>query len=313
MKNSKPDSQFQTFLETFPPPVRDYLQNVLQTGGMLAAEHCQAVMEALNISADDLMLSLLPLAKLYAATRISNFKVGAVAKARISDNSDKFALFLGANIEFPGQALIQSIHAEQAAVISAWMQGAVQINAMAVTAAPCGYCRQFLYELQNSPNLTLILQKPDKGEAGKYNLSNLLPEAFGPQELGSETGLMVSPDQLPDLSLLSSSNEPLVLEALAAARNSYAPYSQNYAGCAIMTVDGKMYTGRYAENAAFNPSLSALQTAIISLTMDRPGSENSISRAVLVERPTSISQRAVCELLLQTVAPDVKLEYFKAK
>ncbi|MBT8368277.1 MAG: cytidine deaminase, partial [Deltaproteobacteria bacterium] len=96
-------------------------------------------------------------------------------------------------------------------------------------------------------------------------------------------------------------------------KKSYAPYSQNYAGCAIKTVDGKMYTGRYAENAAFNPSLSALQTAIISLTMDRPGSKNSIRRAVLAERPTSISQRAVCELLLQTVAPDVKLEYFEAK
>ena len=73
-----------------------------------------------------------------------------------------------------------------------------------------------------------------------------------------------------------------------------------------------MYAGRYAENAAFNPSLSALHTAIIRMTMDQPGAENNIRRAVLVERPTAISQRAVCELLLQTVAPDVKLEYFEA-
>ena len=110
----------------------------------------------------------------------------------------------------------------------------------------------------------------------------------------------------------SSSNDPYVLEAKAAAKKSYAPYSQNFAGCAIKTVDGKMYAGRYAENAAFNPSLSALHTAIISMTMDQPGSENSIRRAVLVERPTAISQRAVCELLLQTVAPNVTLEYFEA-
>ena len=48
------------------------------------------------------------------------------------------------------------------------------------------------------------------------------------------------------------------------------------------------------------------------MTMDQPGSKNSISRAVLVERPTSIRQRAVCELLLQTVSPNVKLEYFEA-
>ena len=48
------------------------------------------------------------------------------------------------------------------------------------------------------------------------------------------------------------------------------------------------------------------------MTMDQPGSKNSIRRAVLVERPTAIRQRAVCELLLQTVSPNVKLEYFEA-
>jgi len=53
-------------------------------------------------------------------------------------------------------------------------------------------------------------------------------------------------------------------------------------------------------------------TKLYCMTMNQPGSENSISRAVLVERPTSISQRAVCELLLQTVSPNVKLEYFEA-
>ena len=73
-----------------------------------------------------------------------------------------------------------------------------------------------------------------------------------------------------------------------------------------------MYTGRYAENAAFNPSLSPLHTAITRLTMDNFESNINITRAVLVERPTSISQRAVCELLLQTVAPGVKLEYYEA-
>ena len=99
---------------------------------------------------------------------------------------------------------------------------------------------------------------------------------------------------------------------MAAAGKSYAPYTQAFAGCAIKTVAGKIYTGRYAENAAFNPSLSALHTAIISMNMAQPGLGSSIRRAVLVEKPTSISQRAACELLLQTVAPNVNLEYFEA-
>ena len=291
----------------------EHLQTIQKTGGMLAPEQCVAVMTTLRISAEDLMQCLLPMAKLYCATTISNFQVSAVAKARMSDNASEIALFLGANIEFPAQALVQTIHAEQSAVINAWLQGATQIDAIAVTASPCGYCRQFLYELEGSQNLKVIIHDQIGAKTTQHNLSDLLPAAFGPHELGSATGLMASPAQLADLNLKSSSNDPFVLEAKAAANKSYAPYSQNYAGCAIKTVDGKMYAGRYAENAAFNPSLSALHTAIISMTMDQPGSENSIGRAVLVERPTAISQRAVCELLLQTVAPNVGLEYFEAE
>jgi cytidine deaminase len=252
------------------------------------------------------------MAKLYCATTISDFQVGAVAKARMSDNASEIALFLGANIEFAAQALMQTIHAEQSAIINAWLQGATQIDAIAVTTTPCGYCRQFLYELEGSQNLKVISPKQIGGETTQCNLSDLLPAAFGPHDLGSTTGLMAPPAQLADLNLQSFSNDPFVLGAMAAAKKSYAPYSENFAGCAIATVDGRIYVGRYAENAAFNPSLSALHTAIIRMTMDQPEAENSIRRAVLVEKPTSISQRAVCELLLQTVAPSVKLEYFEA-
>jgi cytidine deaminase len=312
MGESKPDSRFHQFLAAFPASVREYLQTMQKTGGMLSAEHCRAVMESLKISSEILMQRLLPAAKMYCATTISDFQVGAVAKARMSDNDSEIALFLGANIEFPEQALTQTIHAEQSAVINAWLQGATQIDGIAVTAAPCGYCRQFLYELEGSQDLKVILHNHISEKTTRHNLSDFLPEAFGPHELGSATGLMASPAQLVDLNLKSSSNDPLVLEAGAAAKKSYAPYSQNFAGCVIKTADDKMYAGRYAENAAFNPSLSALHTAIISMRMDHPGSENSIRRAVLVERPTSISQRAVCELLLQTVAPNVNLEYFEA-
>jgi cytidine deaminase len=307
------DSQFQQILKTFPSAVQDRLQTIPQTGGMLSAEHCPAVLESLNISIDELMQRLLPIARLYSRTPISGFGVGAVAKARMPVHASDVALFLGANIEFPAQALTQTIHAEQSAIINAWLQGAKQIDTIAVTATPCGYCRQFLFELEGSQNLKVILHDQIGGKTMQHNLSDLLPAAFGPHELGSATGLMASPAQLADLNLKWSSNDPFVLEAKAAANKSYAPYSQNYAGCAIKTVDGKMYAGRYAENAAFNPSLSALHTAIISMTMDQPGSENSIGRAVLVERPTAISQRAVCELLLQTVAPNVGLEYFEAE
>ena len=312
MKNRISDSRFYQFFEEFPSSVNEYLQTIPQTGGMLSAKHCRAVMDALNISAEILMQRLLPMAKLYCATAISDFQVGAVAKAGMTVDTGDVALFLGANIEFPGQALTQTIHAEQSAIINSWLQGAKRIDGIAVSAAPCGYCRQFLYELEGRGDLKIIIHDQIGGKTTQHHLSDLLPAAFGPHELGSAAGLMGSPAQPADLNLKSRSDDLCVLEAKAAAQCSYAPYTQNLAGCVIKTIEGKMYAGRYAENAAFNPSLTALHTALIRMAMDQAGSGTRIRRAVLVERPTSISQRAACELLLQTVAPNVHLEYFEA-
>jgi cytidine deaminase len=312
MQKDKRGFQFQQILKTFPPSVRERLQTISQASGMLSAEHCLAVMDSLNISAEDLMLQLLPVARLYSSTAISDFQVGAVAKADMSENPNEIAFFLGANIEFPAQALTQTIHAEQAAIVNAWLQGAVKIEAIAVTAAPCGYCRQFLYELEDGPGVTVILHKPGLTDLMTYKLSDLLPQAFGPRELGSHTGFMASVDQQQNLSLPLPPVDPIVKSALQAARHSYAPYSHNLAGCMIQTGEGNIYGGRYAENAAFSPSLTPLHTAIIRMNMDNFKLENTITRAVLVEKPTIISQRSVCELLLKTLAPDVKLEYYEA-
>jgi len=312
MQKDKRDFQFQQILETFPTSVREHLQTIPQNGGVLSAMHCLAVMEALNIPAEDLMLRLLPVAKLYGATAISDFQVGAVAKAKMSDHAREIAFFLGANIEFPAQVLIQTIHAEQSAAINAWLHGASQIETIAVTAAPCGCCRQFLYELDGAQNLKIILVNQVDRKTVQHNLPDFLPQAFGPQELGQATGLMASPAQPAGLTLQSASNDAFVQKALAAANQSYAPYSHNLAGCAIEASNGKIYAGRYVENVAFNPSLSPLHTAIIHMNMDNMKPDNKITRAVLVERPTSISQRSISELLLQTVAPNVKLEYYEA-
>ena len=312
MKTSKPDSKFDQCLEAFPPSVREHLQTLRKSGGMLSSENCRVVMESLKISFENLMQRLLPMAKLYCSTNISGFQVGAVAKARISDNDDASALFLGANLEFPAQTLMQTIHAEQSAIVNAWLRGAQQIDSIAVTAAPCGYCRQFLCELKGSRHLKVIIHNPSDGNTTQHNLPELLPAAFGPHDLGSASGLMEAANRPAALTLKSTSTDPAVLKAKAAARKSYAPYSRNFAGCVVKTVAGKMYTGRCLENAAFNPSLSALHTAIICMSMEQREPEDSISRVVLVERPTSTSQRTVCELLLQTVAPNVTLEYFEA-
>ena len=257
------------------------------------------------------MVKLLPVAKLYAQAPISHFQVGAVAKARLSGDSDEFALFIGANTEFTGQALTQTIHAEQAAVVNAWLQGAVRIDAIAASASPCGRCRQFLYELETRRSLTVIVQKPAGDGYTTEQLSDLLPQAFGSQDLAVKAGLLSSSGFLPKLNLKTVFDDPLVHQALSAAERTYAPYTHNFAGCTIQESDQKIYTGSYVESAAFNPSLSPLHTAIIRMNMDRLETEGNITRAILVEKPTTISQRGVSELLLDSLAPDIRLEYYE--
>ena len=131
-------TQFYQLLETFPHSLRDCLQSIPQSSGKLDTRHCMALTQTAGMSPESLMVKLLPVAKLYAQAPISHFQVGAVAKARLSGDSDEFALFIGANTEFTGQALTQTIHAEQAAVVNAWLQGAVRIDAIAVSAAQIG-------------------------------------------------------------------------------------------------------------------------------------------------------------------------------
>ena len=68
-----------------------------------------------------------------------------------------------------------------------------------------------------------------------------------------------------------------------AAASAYAPYSHSYAGVALRTSDGGIYSGSVAENAAYNPSMSPLEAAIVSLVISGRKSYADIADAVLVE------------------------------
>ena len=78
------------------------------------------------------------------------------------------------------------------------------------------------------------------------------------------------------------SADPMIIEGLDHAGLSYAPYTQSFAAVVLETHDGATYCGRYAENAAFNPSMLPMQMALSNLA--RHNREFSdISRAVLIE------------------------------
>ena len=201
-----------------------------------------------------LLLSLLPLAAAYSVAPISDFNVGAIARAGSGN------LYFGANYEFTNQALFNSVHAEQAAINNAFSHHESAILDITVTDSPCGHCRQFMNELHCAPELSVNLKA-----TGIKSLATLLPDSFGPIDLGISESLLAAKPV--NLTLQQPSDSRLVQMALKAANDSYAPYSHCHAGIALKTTTGTVIAGRYIENAAFNPSLSPLQSVLINLNL----------------------------------------------
>jgi cytidine deaminase len=226
--------------------------------------------------------ALLPEAAKFAKPPVSNFKVGAVCRGTTTGR-----LYLGANLEFRGEALSFTVHAEQSAVTNAWIHGEEGIDLLAVTAAPCGYCRQFLNELSTAATLSVSIS-----DDAAHTLSKLLPSSFGPKDLGVTAALMSKANQ----QLTIDDEDELAQAALRAANMSYAPYSKSYAGVALRTNDGQMFSGPYAENAAFNPSMSPLQVALSALNM-AGGSFDAIAEAALVQTRSGIHEGATRAVL----------------
>ncbi len=56
-------------------------------------------------------------------------------------------------------------------------------------------------------------------------------------------------------------NSQLFLKAAEAMKSSYSPYSQCCVGAALLTADGKLYSGANIENAAFSPTVCAERVA----------------------------------------------------
>jgi cytidine deaminase len=282
--------------------------------GYIPASLVGEILGASGLSIEQLMLDLLPLAQALALPPISNFRVGAVSLGASGD------LYFGANFEFRGQALSFTVHAEQAAIAAAIPFGELGIDMLAISAAPCGYCRQFLYELSTAATLKILLPKRPAAP-----LTSFLPDPFGPGDLGVTAALMTP--QSHGLKLVGDRLEPIasaarleavapvVQAALAAANASYAPYSLSYAGVALQVgAAGKarIYTGSVAENAAYNPSLSPLEAAVVNLIVNGGQSYGDITDAVLVEVPgAAASQRAATEAVLRSITA-VPLRTFAA-
>jgi cytidine deaminase len=107
----------------------------------------------------------------------SNFRVGAALEA------DDGSVFQGCNVENASYGL--TICAERAAICAAVAAGATHFRRAVVVsdsdppAAPCGACRQVLAEF----GLDLSIEGVSPRGTVRWQLSQLLPSAFGPEHL----------------------------------------------------------------------------------------------------------------------------------
>jgi cytidine deaminase len=252
-----------------------------------------------NLPVPALLLELAHEAALrFAAVPVSRFPVGAVLVGATTGK-----VYFGANFEIAGPSIAQTVHAEQAAFVNAWHAGERGIAGLAVTHNPCGHCRQFLAETLGTDFPIYVA-----GEK-KTTLTQLLPRAFGPRDLGNAKPLMAS---TPVKLALTEKHDALAAAALDAARRSYAPHTKGHMGVAIELNDGQVFAGRYAESAAYNPSLPALQAALILRHL--ADADSPIVRAAIVgSRKARFDETLRAQEMLAWIAPKAKVKVFIAR
>lgn len=263
--------RFTSAFSALPANLQQALQPILDTAdfhGVLQAHEVTQLQQSTALEADALALALLPLAAACAIAPVSNFNVGAIARGSSGN------WYFGANMEFLGAPLQQTVHAEQSAITHAWLRGEAQLETITVNYTPCGHCRQFMNELNSGTAIRISLPGRAVSTLGDY-----LPDAFGPADLNIAERLLT-----PINHGFSLQGDTLQQAAIAAANQSHAPYSHSYSGVALRSRAGQIYTGRYAENAAFNPSLPPLQAALILMNMHNEALD-SVQQAVLAECP----------------------------
>jgi cytidine deaminase len=248
----------------------------------------------LNADLADYADALLPLATTFSKAPISGFHVGAVAIGQ----SGK--VYLGTNLEFQGVPLNASLHAEQSAIVNAWMHGEKALRALHISETPCGHCRQFLRELSEIETLEIRI----KGQL--TSLSQLLPYAFGEVK---ETGQGLLDSSPYSLVTAKVEKDPLMQPAIDAAQLSYTPYSNAPEGCVIECLDGNIFTGRSAESSAFNPSISAHLVALNQRNLSS-SRDVAIASCGLSKLVTAINNSTPLAIATLKSLTDLKIKIF---
>ena len=92
--------------------------------------------------------------------------------------------------------------------------------------------------------------------------------------------------------------DPLMLAARQAREAAYAPYSRFQVGAAVLTRDGRVFSGCNVENAAYGLCNCAERTALFSAVAAgcRPG--DFVRLAVVADTPEPVSPCGACRQVM---------------
>lgn len=286
---------------------------------VIEAAEAESMAQKSGLTVLQLLPTLVKSAQTLARPPISKFHVGAVGLGSSG------RIFLGGNVEFPGLPLHQSIHAEQFLITNLILNAEPRLQHLAVSAAPCGHCRQFLQELRNTSDINICITSINSNERKYHPLSHLLPDRFGPNDLlDKDVPLLLETHQngmsfnlcngqIPET---ENPKERLKYAALEAANKSHAPYSKCPSGVAIMDCEGNIYKGSYMESAAYNPSLGPVQAALVAYLAaggsggGGGGYERIVAAALVEKEDAVVRQEHAARLLLQVISPKCEFNVF---
>ena len=240
---------------------------------------------------------------------ISHFSAGAVVIGSTG------TMYIGFNIEYLQSPLSETIHAEQCAISNAVIHKEPKIEHIITIPTPCGHCRQFIRECTQAKD---IMVHSCNNETGAFlfhlPLLEVLPYSFGPEDLGCTSGIMdvngkkciINARTLPSC----EDNDKAIQYALENLPKSHSPHSKSWCSVVILWTQNevkKFSTGVYLENAAYNPSLGALQCALVDLLIEKGSFSDICSVIVFEDNTAQVQHFTKTKLLLDIIAPSASV------
>jgi cytidine deaminase len=101
------------------------------------------------------------------------------------------------------------------------------------------------------------------------------------------------------------SQKELLKEAKLVLKNSYSPYSQFTVGAAVLTEDGKIFTGVNIENASYSLTICAERVAVFKAISSGHSSFTDLAIVSSTEKPTFPC--GACRQVLLEFSPQIKI------